>query len=116
MTQTIDNPIWFRKAVEQRLRDISITTCYNDLTSRGICSTYKLYKETYGNGRVSSKLNKCNRKYVTKLCTGNNQLLIISGRHPHINREDWCCTKCNDRQTGEEYHVYYSVETKILFS
>ena len=51
------------------------------------------------------KLNKCNRQYITKLNTGNNQLPIISGRHRHINREEWYCTKCNDRQTGDEYHV-----------
>lgn len=39
--------IRFRKEVEQKLWDIMIF-CWSNMTSRGNCSTFKLYKETYG--------------------------------------------------------------------
>ena len=48
MSQTVNNPKWFRKAVKQKLRDIWITRWYGNVTSQAICNTYKLYKEVYG--------------------------------------------------------------------
>ena len=118
LTQTIDNPTWFRKAVEQRLRNIWITNWYSNLTSKSICSTYKLYKEAYGIMEYLIKLNKCNRRYITKLLTGNNQLpIIIRGRHRHLNREDRYCTAgvMTDKMERNTMRCY-SVKTKILFS
>ena len=65
MTQSIDNP-----AVEQRLRDIRIISWYSNLTSKVIFNTYKLYKEAYGMEKYLIKLNKCNRRYITKFAVG----------------------------------------------
>ena len=61
MSQTVNNPKWFKKAVEQKLRDIWITKWYGNVTARAICSTYKLYKEVYGIEEYLVKLNKNNR-------------------------------------------------------
>ncbi len=51
------------------------------------------------------KLNRCNRIYITKFRTGNNQLPVITGRYLQINREERYCTKCNERQIGDEFHM-----------
>ncbi len=114
MTQTVTNITWFRKAVEQKLRDIWITTWYSNLTNKGICCTYKLYKEIYGMEEYLVKLNKCNRIYITKLRTGNNQLPVITGRHRQISREERYCTKCNERQIGDEFHVLLQCQNQEI--
>ncbi len=105
MTQTINNITWFRKAVEQKLRDGWITTWYSNVTIKGICNTYRLFKEIYEMEKYLVKLNRCNRIYITKFRTGNNQVAVITGRYHQINREERHCTKCNERQIGDEFHM-----------
>ena len=39
VTQTVNNPEWFGKAVKQKLRDLWITKWYGNVTNRGICNT-----------------------------------------------------------------------------
>ncbi len=112
MTQTINNITWFRKAVEQKLRDIWITTWYGNVTTKGICNTYRLYKEIYEMEKYLVKLNRCNHIYVTKFHTGNNQLPVITGRHHQINREERYCTKCNERKIGDEFHMLLQCQHK----
>lgn len=61
MSQNVNNPKWFRKAVEQKLRDIWITKWYGNVANRGISSTYELYKEAYGIEEHLVELKKKNR-------------------------------------------------------
>ena len=114
MSQTVNNPKWFKKAVEQKLRDIWITKWYGNVTSRGVCSTYKLYKEVYGMEDYLVKLNKNKRISLSKLRMGNNKLPVISGRHSQIAREQRLCTKCNDGSVGDEYHVMLECQNQNI--
>ena len=114
MSQTVNNPIWFRKAVEQKLRDIWITKWYGNVTSRAICSTYKLYKEIYGIEEYLVKLPKNTRICLSKFRTGNNKLPVITGRYNQIDREERLCNKCNDGLVGDEYHVLLQCQSQDI--
>ena len=78
MSQTVNNPEWFKKAVEQKLKDLWIMKWYGNVTIRAICSTYKLYKEVYGIEEYLVKLSKNNRICLSKFRTENNKLPIIT--------------------------------------
>lgn len=105
ITQTVNNPEWFGKAVQQKLRDLWITKWYGNVATRGICNTYKLYKQTYGMEEYLLKLTTNNRIHLSKFRTRNNRLPIITRRHNQIVREERICTKCNNGLIGDEHHV-----------
>ena len=114
MSQTVNNPKWFGKAVKQKLRHIWITKWYRNITSRAVCSTYKLYKEVYGMEEYLVKLTKHNRICLSKFRTGNNKLPIIAGRYNQIEREQRYCTKCNEGLVGDEYHVLLQCQSQEI--
>lgn len=47
-SQTINNVKWLLKAVEQRLKNLWISTWYRNVTTKSICGSYMMYKEVYG--------------------------------------------------------------------
>lgn len=110
ITQYVDNPVWFKKAVERRLKDQWITTWHSNLVNKSICSSYNIYKEVYDMEEYLVKLSKGNRIMVSKLRTGNNKFPIITGRYQEINREDRICSKCNANVVGDEYHVLFTCQ------
>lgn len=105
ITQTVNNPEWFGKAVQHKLRDLWTTKWYGNVTTRGICNTYKLYKQVYGMEEYLLKLTTNNRLHLSKFRTGNNRLPIITGRYNQIVREERFCTKCNNGLIGDEHRV-----------
>ena len=114
MSQTVNNPKWFRKAVEHKLRDIWITKWYGNVTITAICSTYKLCKEIYGIEDYLVKHNKNSHIYLSKFRTGNNKLPIITCRYNQTDREERCCIKCNDGLIGDEYHVLLQCQSQDI--
>ncbi len=60
------------------------------------------------------KLNKCNLIYITKFRTGNNELPVIVGRHRQISWEERYCTKCNERQIRDEFHVLLQCQNQDI--
>ena len=110
LSQTVNNPKLFMKIVEQKLKDLWITTWYGNITTKAICSSYRLYKEVYGIEEYLVRLNKTSRIYLSKLRTGNNQLPVITGRYRGISREERYCDKCNSGQVGDEYHVLFQCQ------
>ena len=39
--------------------------------------------------------------------TGNHRLLIITGRYNSTSRGKRLCTKCDENELGDEYHVLF---------
>ncbi len=81
LTQTINNPKWFKKAIEQKLKDLWINIWHRNLATKNICRTYKLYKEIYGTEDYLLELSHNNWISLTRLRAGNNKLPVITGRH-----------------------------------
>ena len=72
MMQIVDNPVCFRKAMEEKLRDIWINEWYVNL-------------------------NKNNCPCLSKFYTVNNELPFTTGRYNQIGWEERYCIKCNNR-------------------
>lgn len=107
IAQDVGNPEWFKKAVEQRLRDQWITSWYSNLENKSICFNYKLFKDTLCIEEYLIKLCKRDRISICKLRACNNQLPVITGRYRNIERENRICGKCNCNVVGDEYHVLF---------
>ncbi len=59
-------------------------------------------------------LNRVSRIYLSKYCTGNNKLPIVTGRYHDVRREERCCDKCNDEHLGDEYHVLRQCQNRNI--
>ena len=114
LSQTIENPKWFKLAVEQRLKDLWLTTWYRNMSTKNICSSYRVFKEGYGIEDYLVKLCKNNRIYISKLRAGNNKLPIITGRYQEVAREERFCNKCNGGYVGDEYHVLLECQNQEI--
>ncbi len=106
LLQDVHNPIWIKKAIEQRLKDQWIVLWQQNLSTKSICSNYKLFKHEFGMEKYLTKLKKCERILITKFRTCNNRLPINTGRYQGIDREDRICNKCNDG-VGDEFHLLF---------
>ena len=113
-SQTIGNVRWFLKTVEQRLKDLWISTWYRNIITKGICSSYSVYKEVYGIEEYLVKLAKTNRINICKFRTGNNNLPVVRGRYHNVRREERFCDKCNSEQVGDEYHVLFQCQNQYI--
>ena len=105
LLQNVPNTIWFRKAVERRLKDQWITSWYHSLSTKTLCSNYKLFKSVYSMEAYLVKLPKSSRILITRFRTSNNRLPINVGRYTGVNREERYCNKCNINVIGDELHV-----------
>lgn len=114
LSQNITNPIWFKKAIEMRLKDQWITVWNGNMSNKSVCSSYKMYKEVYGIEEYLLKLKKSNRILVSKLRASNNKLPIIVGRFQEIAREDRVCDKCEANVVGDEYHVLFVCQNENI--
>ena len=110
LSQNITNPLWLKKAVEVKLKDLWITTWYRNLSTKSICSSYKMYKQVYVREGYLMNLSKGNRILVARLRTGNNKFPIIEGRYRGISREERICNKCEAGVVGDEFHVLFQCQ------
>ena len=114
MSQSVNNSNGIMNIVEQKLKDLWITKWYSNISVKGICSSYQIYKEVYGIEEYLLKLNKNDRIYISKLRTGNIQLPVIKGRYSGIIREERYCDMCNNGQVGDEYHLLFQCQSQII--
>ena len=105
LAQNVLNPSRFRLTIEQQLKDQWIAKWNANLESKGICSNYRSYKLSFGLENYLLKLDKGERIVMSKLRASNNKFPVISGRHRNIARENRICTKCNNNEVGDEYHI-----------
>ncbi len=114
LSENVVNPTWFKRAIEQRLKDQWITSWNANLVSKSICSSYKFYKDIYCFEHYLVNLTKANRISLTKLRASNNRLPIITGRYNNISKEDRVCNKCNSGLLGDEYHVLFICDNEEI--
>ena len=92
LTHDIINPNWFKKAIEQRLKDQWITTWNQYLLNKSICSDYRLYKDVLHLEKYLILLKKSDRITLSKLRASNNKLPVVTGRYNRVERENRLCT------------------------
>ena len=88
LTQSVNNPNSFKKAIEIRLKDQWITTWNTNLIMKNICNSYRMYKVVYVMEEYLVKLSMKNRIMLSKLRACNNKLPIIEGRYRNISRAE----------------------------
>ncbi len=105
LSQNVPNVMWFKGAVERRLKDQWITLWYHNLSTESLCSNYRVFKCVYGLEEYLLKMSKSSRILITRLIISNTKLPIIVGRYTVVNREDRVCNKCKVNVIGDEFHV-----------
>ncbi len=53
------------------------------------------------------RLPEQGRISLCRFRTGNHRLPIVTGRYNRTPRENRCCTKCDENEIGDEYHVLF---------
>ena len=114
LTQSVNNPRNFKKAIELRLKDQWITTWNTNLVMKNICSSYRMYKTVYGMEEYLVKLSKKCRIMISKLRACNNKLPIIEGRFRGISREERVCNMCDDHLVGDEFHILFVCQNENI--
>ena len=113
-SQNVINATWFKKAIEQRLKDQWITTWYANLSLKTSCSSYNIFKHTYSMEEYLINLSKDCRISLTKIRASNNKLPITVGRYNNLRREERVCHKCNEGEVGDEYHVLLCCKNEVI--
>ena len=113
--QQVNNPEWLRKAVERKLKDQWITTWHSNISTKGICKNYNVYKELYVLEEYLLKLRKNIRIPLTKIRANNNRLPVVTGRYENISREERLCTKCRSNAVGDEFHIMLLCPNENIF-
>uniref|UniRef100_A0A0N7ZBB2 Reverse transcriptase domain-containing protein n=1 Tax=Scylla olivacea TaxID=85551 RepID=A0A0N7ZBB2_SCYOL len=108
MDQQTNNPEWLRKAVENKLKDHWITSWFRNISTKGLCKSYRMYKDLYCREDYLLKLKKSIRMPLIKIRTNNNRLPVVKGRYDSIDREERLCTLCRCNVVGDEYHILLS--------
>ena len=94
-----------KKAVERKLKDQWISTWHSNISTKGICKSYNMYKEMYVLEDYLLRLGKSIRIPLTKIRANNNRLPVVTGRYNNVNREERLCTKCRGNVVGDEFHI-----------
>lgn len=99
LQQEVTNPVWLRKAVEQRLRDQRITQRFSNFNLESVCTAYEYvaFKNCYGTEEYLTKLKTKTRTELTKLRTNNNRIPLITERYQNVPREE---RLCDERDPG----------------
>ncbi len=104
LSQTVPNLMWFKRAVERRLKDQWITVWYQNLSIKSLCSNYRLFKCVYGLEYLL-KMAKSSRIVISRFRTSNNKLPVNVGRYTGVSREERICNKCNANVIVDEFHI-----------
>lgn len=112
LSHDVTNATWFKKAIEQRLKDQWITTWNVNLATKSTCITYKLYKHTYSLEEYLLKLDKSCRVSLTRIRASNNKLPVVVGRYNNRRREERVCGLCDEGEVGDEYHILLSCQNE----
>ncbi len=81
LSQNVPNLMWFKGAVERRLKDQWITMWYHNLSTKSLCSNYRVFKRVYSLEEYFLKMPKSSRMLITRFRIGNNKLPINVGRY-----------------------------------
>ena len=96
LEQQVNNTEWLKRAVERKLKDQWITTWHTNISTKGICKSYSMYKELYVLEDYLLKLRKNIKIRLTKIRANNNRLPVVTRRNENVSREDRLCTKCSN--------------------
>ncbi len=105
LAQNVPNLMWFKGAVERRLKDQWITMWYYNLSTKSLCRNYRAFKCIYGLEEYLSKMPKSSRILITRFRNSSNKLPINVGRCTGVNREEWVFNKCNANVIRYEFYV-----------
>ena len=114
LTQSVNNPNSFKKAIEIRLKDQWITTWNTNLIMKNICNSYRMYKVVYVMEEYLVKSSKKNRIMLSKLRACNNNLPIIEGRYRNISKEERICNMCENNFVGDEFHMLFVCQNENI--
>ena len=95
----------FLPILKRRLIDSFIGELRGGLEASGSMSTYKEINQNFELSPYLLKVhNRKNRNALAKLRLSSHSLMIESGRHNGIARENRRCSLCNENDIEDEYH------------
>ena len=112
ITQNIGDADIFVTQFKQRLSDCGKQTWHDSVQNSSRCDFYKEFKSLLNPERyLCIDLNFPLRKALARFRCSSHKLMIETGRHQNIPREERICTYCqesrNERTIENEYHVFY---------
>ena len=103
-SQTVGNPIWLTKPVNQKLKDLFINEWYSGLENTSSSHAYTLFKHKFELENYLLKLPHTLRKHLCLFRTRNHRLPVERGRWLNITTSDRKCHFCNS-DVGDEFHA-----------
>ena len=103
-SQTVENPIWLTKSVNQKLKDLFINEWYSGLENTSSSNAYTLFKHKFELENYLLKLPHTLRKRLCLFRTRNHRLPVERGRWLNITTSDRKCHFCN-LDVGDEFHA-----------
>ena len=97
------NRNWLVKSTKQKLTDLYINEWKNECDNNTSCSTYRIFKTTFGFENYLRSVPAKFRKFLIKIRTRNHKLPVEVGRWRRIPRDQRKCHLC-DSDIGDEYH------------
>ena len=94
---------WLVKSTKQKLTDLYINEWKNECDNNTSCSTYRIFKTTFGFENYLKSVPAKLRKFLITIRTRNHKLPAEVGRWRRIPRDQRKCHLC-DSDIGDEYH------------
>ncbi len=114
--QNRSNSAWVKLAFERNAKDQWIAEWNATLRCRSSCSTYITYKNQFVLENYLVQLPEQERIFLCKFRTGNHKFPIVTGRYNRTPRENRLCTKCEDNELGDEYHILFVRKNREILS
>ncbi len=105
LSQTVPNLMCFKRAIERRLKDQWISMWYQNLSTKSLCSNYRIFKCAFGFEEYLLKMRNSSRIVISRFRTSNNKLPVNVGRYAGVSREERICNKCNANVIGDEFNI-----------
>ena len=109
---TLFQPLFRKKETilsifKQRLIDNFIGILRRGLEASRSMSLYKEFNQNFELSLYLSKIHKKHRNSLAKLCLSSHSLMIESGRHNGIERENRIGPICNTNDLEDEFHFIF---------
>ena len=99
--------LWFKNYIKSTLQSQFIQTWQRTLDTTSIYTIYRMVKPTFTQSPyISMLINNCTIP-LARFITTNNKLPVNVLRYLDVDRRDRICTKCNQRDIGDEFHYLF---------
>ena len=98
------NLIWFKGAINVRLRDIFTTSLVSEINQHDYCINYRLFKNSVEFEEYLDKLPYFKALSLCKFRLGSSTIPVARLRFSDLDRVELKCDFC-DSEIGDEFHL-----------